>query len=86
VSGVLGLPATRVWLVLVALTVVSFVVAEHAASARIAATAAISIAAFKVRLVVDHFMELEWRPLPWRILFECWTVASALLLIGGLWS
>jgi heme/copper-type cytochrome/quinol oxidase subunit 4 len=77
--------ATRVWAMLVALTLVAFAVAEQSTSARLAATSVILIAAFKVRLVFIHFMELEWRPLPWRLLFELWTVASAAIIIGGYW-
>jgi heme/copper-type cytochrome/quinol oxidase subunit 4 len=77
--------ATRVWLVLVALTLASFALAEGAHAARLAATAVILIAAFKVRLVFVYFMELEWKPLPWRFLFELWTVASAAIIIGGYW-
>ena len=76
---------TRVWLVLVALTLASFALAEGADSPRLAATAVVLIAAFKVRLVFIYFMELEWQPLPWRLLFELWTVASAVIIIGGYW-
>ena len=84
-SGILGQPATRAWLVLVAVTLVSFALAEGAASPKFAATAVMIIAALKVRLVVSHFMELRWRPLPWRVLFECWTVAITLVIVGGYW-
>jgi hypothetical protein len=76
---------TFVWLTLVAATLLSWSLAEHAAAARLAATGVILIAAFKVRLVFIHFMELGWKPYPWRILFELWTVASATILIGGYW-
>ena len=84
-SDVLRRPATRVWLALVAATLFSWAMAEHAASARVAATSVILIAAFKVRLVIVHFMELDWKPYPWRVLLECWTVGSAVLIIGGYW-
>ncbi len=84
-SGLLGRPATRAWLALVAVTLVSFALAEGAASPRLAATLVMLIAAFKVRLVVVHFMELRWRPLPWRVLLECWTVAITLVIVGGYW-
>ena len=76
---------TRVWLTLVAASLVSWSLAEHAAAARLAATSVILIAAFKVRLVFIHFMELGWKPYPWRLVFELWTVASAAILIGGYW-
>jgi heme/copper-type cytochrome/quinol oxidase subunit 4 len=77
--------ATRTWLALVALTITSWLVAEHASAARLAATAVAVIAAIKVRFVFVHFMELPWRPLPWRLVFELWTVASATILIAGTW-
>ena len=77
--------AGRTWLVLVALTLTSFALAEGAGAARLAATSVILIAAFKVRLIFIHFMELEWRPAPWRYLFELWAVASAAIIIGGYW-
>jgi len=77
--------ATRVWLILVALTLARFALAEEASAAGLAATCVILIAAFKVRLVFVYFMELEWKPAPWRFLFELWTVASAVIIIGGYW-
>ena len=84
-SGLLRLPATRAWLALVAVTLVSFVLAEGDGSPRLVATVVMLIAAFKVHLVVVHFMELRWRPLPWRVLFEGWTVAVTLVIVGGYW-
>ena len=84
-SQILRSRAGRVWLVLVGLTLASFVLAEGADTAGIAATSVILIAAFKVRLVFVYFMELEWKPLPWRLLFELWTVASAAIIVGGYW-
>ena len=84
-SRLLRSRAGRAWLVLVALTLASFAVAEGASSAGLAATSVILIAAFKVRLVFVYFMELEWKPAPWRFLFEIWTVASAVLIVGGYW-
>ena len=80
------LPATRAWLALVAVTIVSWSLAESAAvAARLAATAVILIAAFKVRLVFIYFMELPWKPKPWRYVFELWTLAIAIIIIGGYW-
>jgi heme/copper-type cytochrome/quinol oxidase subunit 4 len=81
----LGSPAARVWLVLVLLTSTSFALAERAPSAGLAATAVVLIAALKVRLVFVHFMELRWRPLPWRLVFELWTLAAAAIIVCGYW-
>jgi hypothetical protein len=38
-----------------------------------------------VHLVVDHFIELRWRPLPWRFLFEGWIVAAVTVIADGYW-
>ena len=81
----LEIRAVRVWLILVSLTLFGFALAEQSISARLAATSVILVAAVKVRLVFVNFMELEWRPLPWRLLFELWTVASAAIIVGGYW-
>jgi hypothetical protein len=43
------------------------------------------IAALKVRLIVMHFMELRWRPRPWRMLFELWTLGVTAIILGGYW-
>jgi len=84
-ADVWRLPVTRTWLGLVFVTLVGWSVVEHGGSPGFAATLVMLIAAFKVRLVVDHFMELRWRPLPWRIFFECWIVGTMLLIVGGYW-
>ena len=76
---------TRVWLSLVALTIGSWWIAEHGASPAFAATLVVLVAAVKVHLVIDHFMELRWRPLPWRLPFEGWIVAAVIVIAGGSW-
>jgi hypothetical protein len=79
------LPATRVWLILIAAAVSSWVVSEHSTAVKVATSAAVLIAALKVRLIVMHFMELRWRPRPWRILFELWIVGVVAIILGGYW-
>jgi heme/copper-type cytochrome/quinol oxidase subunit 4 len=85
-SNAFRLPATRVWLALVAMTLLSWWLAEHASAARIAATSVILIAAFKVRLVFIYFMEIKWRPKPWRYVYEFWTVVITVVILGGYWA
>ncbi|MGV8073144.1 MAG: cytochrome C oxidase subunit IV family protein [Syntrophobacteraceae bacterium] len=85
-TNVFRLPATRAWLTLVAVTILSWSLAESPeVAARLAATAVILIAAFKVRLVFIYFMEIPWKPKPWRYVFEVWTVVVAVIIIGGYW-
>jgi heme/copper-type cytochrome/quinol oxidase subunit 4 len=67
------------------MTIFSWALAEHGAPARLAATSVMLIAALKIRFVVADFMELDWRPLPWRIVFELWTVTITLMIVGGYW-
>lgn len=68
--------ATRVWLLLMAATIVTtWVLTKDAFTARVATIAIVLIAAIKVRLVLLHFMELRHAPLPLRIVFEAWVLA-----------
>lgn len=68
--------ATRVWLLLMAATIVTtWVLTKDTFAARVATIAIVVIAAIKVRLVLLHFMELRHAPLPLRIVFEGWVLA-----------
>lgn len=73
-------PATVVWLVLMLATVVTtWGLSKDAFSARFGTVAIMLIAAYKVRLVLLHFMELRHASLPLRLVFEAWV----LLVTGG---
>lgn len=75
--------ALRVWLLLVAATLGSTWLAEHHGLAgQWTVAAVIGVAAFKVRLVMIHFMELGHAPWRWRLIFEAWCAVVALLIIG----
>lgn len=81
----MSLFATRkaaLWLVLVALTIVSLELFEGIAgeNRQIAVAAVIVIAFIKVRIVGLDYMEIRSAPLLLRILFEIW-VGTLLLLI-----
>jgi nitric oxide reductase NorE protein len=73
------------WLILVAATVLSFLVgADHGTGAAIAVVV-LGVAAIKVRLVGLDFMELRGAPIPLRAIFEgycalLWTILSGLYL------
>lgn len=78
--------ATGIWLVLLAATLAAWWIADRqAVSAPLATTAALLAAAFKVRLVLMHFMELRHAPLRWRALFEAWLLLSFSLILAGYW-
>ena len=86
-NGLLALFATRkaaLWLVLVALTILSlefFLGIAAGENRRVASTAVIVIAFVKVRIVGLDYMELRNAPLPLRILFEAWAGVLMLLII-----
>jgi hypothetical protein len=77
------LRATHVWAILVIATLLSWFLKGDAVSARIGATAVILIAAFKINLVIGHFMELKWQPAPFRIVVSVWLALVTTIIIGG---
>jgi Prokaryotic Cytochrome C oxidase subunit IV len=86
--------ATALWLVLVALTILSLEFLQgltFGGSHRIAAIAVIIVAFAKVRLVGLEYMELRTAPLPLRLFFEVWVLVVMLAIIivserGASWS
>jgi cytochrome c oxidase subunit IV len=79
------LRAAPIWAILVIATLLSWFLKGDAVSARLGATAVILIAAFKINLVVGHFMELQWQPRPFRIVVSVW-LAVVTIIIGGYWA
>lgn len=75
-------PVSLVWAVLAGASVLGFLFAEGMAPARIAGIAAIVLAAIKVDLVITHYMELEWRHRPLRLMLAAWLAAVTALLLG----
>lgn len=70
--------AGRVWLLLMAATIVTtWWLAKDAIPPRVGTAAIIVIAAFKVRLVLLYFMDLRHAPLPLRLVFEAWVLGTA---------
>lgn len=84
---VVGHYTTWIWLLLVALTTMSWEVGDGGATASagigtsLVTPLLLLVAFFKVRLVGLHFMELRTAPLPLRILFESWVAAVCGLLL-----
>lgn len=81
-TGLLHSSMTRAWAVLVVATLLSVGLAESGAAGRTATVAVMLIAAFKVRLVFLHFMELDSGAMPWRAVLEVWVAAVTLLILG----
>jgi hypothetical protein len=76
-KALLMIPETFIWLLLSALTLASWYVGSGVGDAEVwAAGAMLTIAFFKVRLVIMHFMELRQAPLPLKLLAELWVIVA----------
>jgi hypothetical protein len=76
----------HVWLLLVAATLIGWFVTEDVEAARWGSTTVILIAAFKINLVIAHFMELDWQPAAYRIVLSGWILVVSAIIIGGIWA
>jgi heme/copper-type cytochrome/quinol oxidase subunit 4 len=77
--------ATRAWIILIIAALLSWALTERTMAVRFGTSLVMLIAAFKVRMVISHFMELKYQPRPWRIVFEVWTLAITTIILGGYW-
>jgi Prokaryotic Cytochrome C oxidase subunit IV len=84
-TGAREWPVWLVWAVLVGASLTGFWLAEGHASARIAATAAILLAALKIHLVFGQYMELRWHHHPLRLMLAGWLVLVTATLLCGYW-
>ena len=76
-------PASLVWLLLMAATVITtWWLSKDAFSAVVGTVAIFVIAAYKVRLVLLHFMELRHAPLALRLAFEAWVLGVTAAVLG----
>ena len=71
------------WIALIALTLVSFVVAETLIDRRFALACIFAIAALKGQMVASHFMEVGHALPHWRGLYRVWIVGIATVLAVG---
>jgi cytochrome c oxidase subunit 4 len=71
------------WLILIVLTVGSFATIEGGVPALVAAPIVIGIAAYKSRLIMVHFMEVNLAGRPWRTMYTSWIVVAATIILGG---
>lgn len=75
--------SSRVWLVLMLATLITtWGLSKDGFSPAIATPAIFLIAAFKVRLVLLHFMELRHAPLLLRLAFEVWLAVVTAAVIA----
>ena len=75
--------STLVWAVLMLATVVTtWVLSKDIVAVRPGTVAIIAIAAYKVRLVLLHFMELRHAPRALRVVFETWVLVVACAMIA----
>jgi protein-S-isoprenylcysteine O-methyltransferase Ste14 len=82
----MALRAHHVWLLLILATLASWLATESAQAAQLGATAVVLIAAFKINMVVSHFMELGWQPRPFRIIISGWILLVSTIIITGYWA
>ncbi|MFM6854848.1 MAG: cytochrome C oxidase subunit IV family protein [Sphingopyxis sp.] len=74
----------RTWLALTLATIGSWWLAQYGPPYRAEAAIVILIAAFKIHLVVGHFMELGWRPPPFRYVLSGWiALVTGIILTGN---
>lgn len=77
---ILGMrPCTRIWLLLVLLTLVSFAIGEAQLGGTAVMIFVLALALLKGRLVASHFMGLRRAAFLWRFV-----MASYLLTVGGM--
>nr|AEO27370.1 hypothetical protein [Pseudomonas sp. 19-rlim] len=79
-------PLHRGWLILIAATVLGYIVGTGNLIGFNAGLATLMIAYLKARIVFLDFMELRHAPRTWRLLLEGWLAALTLLLLAVYWS
>jgi len=78
----LSLPA-RIWLILMALTGASVLLAEQLSLRAVAVAGIFLIAAAKAELVMRHYMELGLAERYWLIMYSIWLAVVTLMLVIG---
>lgn len=70
-----------VWILLVALTLAAFIVAETAGATHFRVVAILAITGLKAMLVLDRYMEVRLAAMHWNILYIGW-ISVVVLLFG----
>jgi hypothetical protein len=75
-------PASIIWAALIVATCAStWALSNNSVTPKVATVAIMLIAAFKVRMVILHFMEVRRAPLPLRFICEGWVLAVTTLIL-----
>lgn len=85
-AGASSRRAHLTWAALVIATLGSVGTGEYLGHPLLAVAAILGIAAFKVRLILRHFMELHEAPPGWRLFFDLWTGGCAAMIVGFYWA
>jgi hypothetical protein len=75
--------AFGVWLLLVAVTLISTLAAERHMAPALIIVVVFGFAAFKAHMVVMHYMEAKHAAPHWRRLYQAWLGMAAVVLIAG---
>jgi len=78
-------PVLWVWSALAGASVLGFAMAEGMTPVRVGATLSVILAAAKIHLVFDQYMELRWHHRPLRQLLTAWLAIVTAILLGGYW-
>lgn len=74
------LSVTRLWVILMVLTLASVATGENHAFGRYSDAAIIVLAAVKARWVVLDYMEARHVPGPWQMMYEAWLAAVSFVM------
>ena len=78
-------PVWLVWLLLSGATLAGFFLVEGLVPPAMAATAALVLAAVKIHIVFDQYMELGWHHRPLRHLLAGWLALVTAMLLATYW-
>lgn len=76
-----GLSITRIWVILVILTIVSVLIGERHMVGTASSVIVVVLAAIKARWIVLDYMEARDAPSPWRWMYEGWLAACTGLML-----
>lgn len=78
--------ATRAWLLLVGLTLVSWLAVESHLAGGVGVSLAIMVAGFKMRLIAAHFMDVRGAGDALRRTFDGWAILCVVMILAVYWT